>query len=348
MHHQTSRLYLHIGAPKTGTTYLQTTLEATAPELREDGCLYPGSKAAQQEATRDLLGVGAAPAKERRAGAWSAMLEQISSWPGTVVFSNETLALGLGPRRIDRLLRHVTSHEIHVVFTARDLVRQLPAAWQEALKNRATTSWADFTSRLAHEQPLGRTLPGDRIWRAQDASTVLEPWAARLGADHVHVVTVPPRGAPRELLLERFGRAIGTQLRPTVEQRPQPNVSLGAAEATLLRHLNSALAESDHALPWPSYVRLVKRLLANDVLPRRAGGRPIWLTPAQLRWAATESARMAASLSEAGYDIVGDLRDLTPDEPGVPVDDADVDGYGEEHLCEVAVWALAETLTTRA
>lgn len=35
-------IYLHIGAPKTGTTYLQNVLWRNRERLRTDGLLYPG------------------------------------------------------------------------------------------------------------------------------------------------------------------------------------------------------------------------------------------------------------------------------------------------------------------
>ena len=37
-----TRVYLHIGAPKTGTTYLQEVLFTNRARLAEHGVLYPG------------------------------------------------------------------------------------------------------------------------------------------------------------------------------------------------------------------------------------------------------------------------------------------------------------------
>jgi hypothetical protein len=36
-------VFLHIGAPKTGTTYLQNILFTNRAALRRDGLLYPGN-----------------------------------------------------------------------------------------------------------------------------------------------------------------------------------------------------------------------------------------------------------------------------------------------------------------
>lgn len=338
------RLYLHIGAPKTGTTYLQTVLDAASADLARAGLLFPGGKGDQQQATRDLLAVGTARARLNRAGAWPAMVEQIRTWPQTVVFSNETLAIGLRPQRIPRLLDRLDSHEVHVVYTARDLVRQLPAAWQEALKNRDSTRFDEFTSRLASGEQLRRSVPGERIWLALDAVSVLDPWAQQIGRDRVHVVTVPTRGSDPRTLLDRIGRVVGLDLAAFDGGNAKPNVSLDVAEAALLRHLNRHFADSGEGLPWPRYVTLVKRFLANEALPRRSERRPLWLTPKQLEWASEQSRLLAEAIAEAQFDVVGDLSDLTPATPGVPVSVDDVDYVGETQLSDVAVFALAETL----
>lgn len=338
------RLYLHIGAPKTATTYVQTVLDAAASDLEHAGLLFPGGKRAQQQATRDMLNVGTAQARNQRAGAWQAMVEQIRAWPSTVVFSNETLAVGLRPRRIPGLLQRLDTHEVHVVYTARDLIRQLPAAWQEALKNRDTTPFEEFVARLTSGQELRRSVPGERIWQALDAVTVLSPWAHHIGQDRCHVVTVPPRGSDPRTLLERVGRLIGADLAGVEGAKAEPNVSLDVAEAALLRRLNSQLADSDDPMTWPRYVRLVKRFLANEVLPRRPHRHPLWLTPSQLAWATQQSAELAAAIDLAGFDVVGDLADLTPVTPGVPVGEGSLDDAGEASLADVAVYALTQTL----
>jgi hypothetical protein len=50
-----TRVYLHIGAPKTGTTYLQEVLFRNRARLAEHGVLYPGdSTAAHYAAVLDL------------------------------------------------------------------------------------------------------------------------------------------------------------------------------------------------------------------------------------------------------------------------------------------------------
>ncbi|NUS49791.1 MAG: hypothetical protein HOQ22_01965, partial [Nocardioidaceae bacterium] len=51
-----TRVFLHIGAPKSGTSYLQSTLWRNRALLREHGLLLPGSRAAHYQAMADLRG----------------------------------------------------------------------------------------------------------------------------------------------------------------------------------------------------------------------------------------------------------------------------------------------------
>ena len=337
-------VYLHIGAPKTGTTYLQTVLDAAATPLQSRGLLFPEGKAGQQRATRDLLNQGSPDARRQRSGSWRRVVAQINEWPESVVFSNETLALGLRPQRVPRVAARFADREVHVIFTVRDLVRQLPACWQESLKNRATMSFVDYFAVLSGDAPLRRSEPGERVWAAQDARAVLTPWGNALGADRVHVVTVPPRGAPRDTLLRRFGDAVGVDLTAFGDVATEPNVSLDATEAAVLRQLNLALASDDPAMQWLDYVRLVKRFLANEVFPQRGGRRPLWLTTKQADWALHQSHRNADAIERAGFDVVGDLADLRPSSPDVPISEHLVDAPPEAEQRDVAVLALTRLL----
>jgi hypothetical protein len=341
-------VFLHVGAPKTGTTYVQTVLDAARAALAHQGVLVPGSKLAQQRATRDLLAVGTQRSRQSRRGVWRRTLQRMQDWPGTVVFSNETLVLGLQQPRIARIQDRLGDRELHVVYTARDLVRALPASWQESLKNRSTATFAAYVDALRSGVPLRTADPGERLWLAQDICAAMHRWQAVVGPERVHVVTLPPPGAPRDLLLARFGATIGADLTPFAGAPTEPNVSLDAAEAAVLRRLNELLADADPPLPFPDYVRWVKRLLANEVLPTRAGRGRLWLTPDQAAWALAESHRVADAVAESGFDVVGDLDDLRPNAPWVPVHEGDVDAPSVDTERDVALLALASVLPRAA
>ena len=48
------RVFLHIGAPKTGTTFLQDVLVRNKAALRANGVLYPGRNGTHVMAALDL------------------------------------------------------------------------------------------------------------------------------------------------------------------------------------------------------------------------------------------------------------------------------------------------------
>lgn len=301
---------LHVGTPKTGTTYLQDVLWRNRRTLRRSGVLYPGQRPQSQFlAVMDLQGAKAdAVGAPDLAGSWQRLLDQIRGWPGTAVISHELLA-PMDAARIDRVHQDLGFAEVHVVCTVRDLGRQLPAVWQEDLKNRHSMRFAEFLD-AASPEPAQRHWLGELFWRMQDVPEVLRRWTRALPPERVHVVTVPPPGTPADQLWERFATLLGVDPAAVDAAPDAPNSSLGPAEAHLLRRINLALDPA--GLPWPVYERTVRRHLV-DALARRPGGVSRISVPAtDLRWICERSERIAKELSEAGYRIVGDLDDLTP------------------------------------
>ena len=206
---QRKRVFVHVGLPKTGTTYLQGVLSANRKHLRKQKLLYPGRGPAHFLAAQDLtdhqfLGQD----NPKVAGSWDALAKECRRWRGTVLISHELFTLAQ-PSHIERLMHDLTGCEVQVVVTVRDLERQIPAVWQERLKNGAKLSFNRHFQQV-QEQALQEEPAG--FWRQQDAPQILSRWLQVLPADRIHVVTVPQRGAPRDLLWDRFANVVG--LRP--------------------------------------------------------------------------------------------------------------------------------------
>lgn len=81
---------LHIGAFKTGTSYLQSVLDGAREALSTQGVLWPGrSWQDQQAAARGLIKLR--PAK---LAAWDQLVEEIDTWSGDrVVVSMKALSM---------------------------------------------------------------------------------------------------------------------------------------------------------------------------------------------------------------------------------------------------------------
>lgn len=300
---------LHVGTPKTGTTYLQDVLWRNRVTLRRSGVLYPGvDPMSHFHAAMDLqCGPDGKSSNPDVPGAWPRLIDHIRGWPGTAVISHELLA-PMDAARIRRVHDDLAFADVHVVCTVRDLARQLPAVWQEDLKNRHSLRFAEFLDAVRPQSEQRHWL-GDLFWRMQDAPDVLRRWASGLPPERVHVVTVPPPGSAPERLWERFATLLGID-HAAVDATPDaPNSSLGPVEAHLLRRIN---LELDPALPWPVYERTVRRHLV-DALARRPGGVSRISVPAEeLGWVRERSDRIVTELGDAGYRVVGDLGDLTP------------------------------------
>ena len=307
-------VYLHVGIAKTGTTYLQRRLFANRELLERHGTLYPGSgPAAHFLASLDLRGTTfKGHAYDGVEGAWDRLVAAADEFGGNTLISHETLARAK-PAHIERAVSGFETDDVRVVVTVRDLARQIPADWQETLKNRSEAAYDDYVAQLFATWPHSAR-PRGGFWAAQDVEALVGRWSAAVGVDNITVATVPPRGADRDQLWRRFARAADL---PDVDYAKGPdtdNSSLGVAEAELLRRLNPRLQDR---LDWPAYDSLIKRRLSETILaPLDSHGR----LSLPGRWA-VQARDIAASqigfLETSGVTVVGDLRDLEPQPPDV-------------------------------
>src|ERR1700728_4178265 len=109
------RVYLHVGEPKTGATFLQHVMWGNRGRLAAQGLVLPGyTRRDHSRASRDLRGE-ALCAREK------------------AVISDEVLA-ACTPEEAGRAVRSVHPAEPHVVITVRDFATLLAAEWQERIK----------------------------------------------------------------------------------------------------------------------------------------------------------------------------------------------------------------------
>ena len=333
------RLYLHLGTPKTGTTYVQELLWHHREVLAGHGVHYPGAvPEAHFLAATDLQHVPFNDHADAAAeGAWRRLVEQVRRLEGTVVLSHELFG-DASAEQAERALRDLAPAEVHLVVTARDLARQVPAAWQEDLKNRHHWGFAGYLTAVRPGTGV-RTWFGELFWHRQDVPRVLERWARDLPAERVHVVTVPPRGQSTDVLWRRFASVIGVD--PALVDAThdlRANRSIDALEAQLLRRLNRRV---EGTVDWPTYGPVLAHLSA-AVLGRSDRPR-IELPPEDHGWAAEKADAMVAELTARGYDVVGDLDELrVGPPPSRPARHADEGTDGE--LLDVAVDVLADVL----
>lgn len=336
----TRRMYIHVGCPKTGTSYLQSICWASRGALRTQGLELPLDKASQFHlmlTVTDLLDPNMDP--PRAFDAFERFRAALPALRGNGFLTQESLARA-STDQAARMLSLLDGFEPHVVVTARDLARQLPSVWQQRLMQRLDLTFEDFCEAVA-----ARTLPGDEFWAHQDLVDITARWGATLAPERVHIVTVPPRGTPPQILLERFCTVLGCDPASLNQEAAASNPSLGAEQAELLRRLNAVLGGRLQELRG-DYRQVVKRYLVRHVL---SGGNsaPLRLPAAARSWCIEASEQSVDKLAAAGYDVVGDLGDLVPTEVAGELEDGGRTTVDERDVADVAVRALAVLLDQR-
>lgn len=312
-------VWLHVGVPKTGTSQIQDLLFLNRVSLSEEhGILYPAQGHDDHfMAALDLIGQEWGGLEERAVGAWDRLVERANAHDGAVIISHEVFAAA--SREQARQVVDALDGEVHVVVSARDLHRQIPAEWQEGVKHRRRMTYAQYCDDLVSSAP---SLEGARwFWRVQDVPRVLERWTAGLPPERVHVLTVPGRDAPRDLLVERFLDLFGIDRDWLPEVSHRENAGLGAAETTVIRRLNDLLPPE--RLEGDVYRFHVRELLAHRTLSQRTGGARITLPESIAQWADSTATTWVSELERAGYDVVGDLSELRPSRTSSPWYDPD-------------------------
>ncbi|QIX25603.1 hypothetical protein ncot_02600 [Nocardioides sp. JQ2195] len=328
-----SRVVLHVGLMKSGTTFIQRTLLANQAALADAGILFPGRHwRVQVSAVRDLIDHVSADANTLAPdGPWLSLVEQVRAWPGTAIISMEFL----GPRtpaQVAAVVDAFSGAEIDVVVTARDLSRSITSMWTESVQNSGTLGWHDYLHAIREDTGEGRG-----FWRQQRVVAIVERWMRAVGRDHFTLITVPPPGGPHGVLWERFAGVAGVPM-DLFDLETRNNTGIDAPSAMVMRALNERLDDVDGV----DYDRFVKRGLAKQALGKRA--RPGPRVGLDEKWVLARSRRQIERLRELDPPVVGDLAELEARTvPGIDPGDLDAEEKLEAALDGMAalvrLWA---------
>ena len=292
------KVFLHVGLPKTGTTYLQSIAWANKAVLRDQGLLVPGFGPRQHLWASCV--VREEPRLERRHRdahrAWQQLTDDARNWTGAALISHEFFA-GASEAQVRRALEDLGDTEVHVVVTAREIVGLVTARWQEWVKNGATGPIDGYPTGEGGD-------PGDEWgWDTNDLADVLRRWGSTLPPERVHLITLPGRDEPKDALWRRFAGLLDIDPESCDISVSRPNESLGVVEVELLRRINPHLQEFSSPVDKGVWIR---GYLAQEKLVPRDGER-FW--PSAERVAALRARGDAglAAIEAAGYDVVGDL-----------------------------------------
>lgn len=329
------RVFLHVGTPKTGTTFLQTVMWHNRAALRRQGVLFPGDR--RVDHLHASLVIRNAPNLRQRdpsaPSSWNRLLREIKAFDGTAVISHEFFGAA-SAEQAQAVLKALEPAELHVVVTARDCLAVLPALWQERVKFRSQVPLSRFGTD-GDDDPL--EVWG---WRTIDTVAVLERWGATLPPERVHVIPVPGKGAPPNLLWQRYAGLLGIDPESCDTSAATPNTSLGVVEVELLRRVNRHLGPSFRGAKAMS--RWLRTYLGAQVLAPRRGER-FGPDPDQEVWLRKKAVEAVDAIREAGYDVIGELDELLPPENRLEL--RHPDDVRPDELAEAGVETIARMLT---
>jgi len=300
------RVFLHIGLPKTATSYLQTIVWSNRDRFRQAGVVVPGSRRTDHlwasRVVRDDPNLHRAPEAHRTS--WTRLQRELaSSSSPTGLISHEFFAAASGRQARD-MVTALGDAEVHVVVTAREPLGLFTASWQESLKNGSTTPMADYGRKVSKSPTVIWN------WRTLDLKLVLQRWSQAVPPERIHVLILDPTAA-KDDIWRRFAGLLGIDADAFDLSQSFPNTSMGVAEAETLRRINTRLEGFDRAFDKGVYIRT---FLADErLVPRK--GEKFWPEPDQVA-DCRERARSAVSfLQEGGFDVSGRIEHLlVPDE----------------------------------
>ena len=219
------RYIIHIGPPKTATTYLQANFTSLAPWLAEQGVLYPTDLGAPGHAR--LPQMLSEPDAEVTLKPIFAKLN--SSGAHTVLISAEDLA-ALRRQGIASLRRLIGNNLVYIVYYCRRWSEMIRSRWGERVKHGMDITLAD-SIQAATDTPL-------KVG-AINYDLSLARWSRAFGMAALRLVSLSVLADDKQELLGHF---LQHQLGITLDRLPSAtsqNQSLSLVDTEILRAFNS-------------------------------------------------------------------------------------------------------------
>jgi hypothetical protein len=335
------RVYVHIGLPKTGTSYLQRSLWLSRPALAASGVLLPGeSHQVQRFAFWDLLGRRLRGVNQPKVpGSWNSLVQAIGCWTGDRVILTDEFLVNARPAHVRRMVRALAPAEMHVVVTVRDLGRLICSMWEQEVAKSRTWSWSEFLAAV-RDPNRGPATAGIAFWLRCDLQKILATWEQAVPPERIHIVVVPPPGSPPTRLLERFAATLDLDVDALTPPPAEVNNSVGVTETEILRRLNTGLGGRLNERQYLHIMRrIVKPVLRSRTGTSRTGTSRIEFSAADREWIDDRTTELVDFLKSRPYQVVGDLDDL------VAVDGSAV-GVDPQHVSEAALTEAAVAVLT--
>jgi hypothetical protein len=224
------RYILHIGAHKTGTTYLQRIFHTLRPALETEGIAFPAcwSQSDDQPSHQKLYAALIAGA----AGALQADFEAIAG--DEVLISSEDFSYLREPHLL-QLRTILGDAPVTILFYCRRWSEMLPSVWQERIKHGFSETFPQFAAAVAKDP--------NRL-DFVNFGNILDRYAAVFGKDCIRIVPYSNLTDSGTDIAEHFADTFQPKLRPLLAHAgdilgTRPNQSLHPAETEVVRTLNA-------------------------------------------------------------------------------------------------------------
>jgi hypothetical protein len=271
--------------------------------------IYPGTERYHKSAgiaiTEARGNTGDAPVTM---AAWSDLVAEVRAARTDRVFISSEWLCRATDKQARRVVRDLGKKRVHVVATLRPLMKILPSAWQQYVKDGYVGEYESWLRGTLDRTPYESPTPW--FWIRHRHEAVIARWASIVGPANLTAIIVDSRD--HDLLLRQFEALLALPREFLVTKgAAQRNDSLTWPEAELLRRVNVHFAEAE--LPDELYSRLVR----SGILPRLAASRGSLVHPTPIatpRWALERAAEIgataAAAIEASGVRILGDLTAL--------------------------------------
>jgi hypothetical protein len=316
---------LHIGAPKCGSTALQSAFYLNRDALKKVGVEYIGAQAHWISAVKSVVGVsdrvsGMVPSIKE----WSSLLawtRRAHQEGRTALISSEWFS-SADPSRIERIVRDLRRETLQVVLAIRPLTSTLTSAWQQGLKLGGTMPLTDWLEMVLMHPEAPRA---QRVWQKHGYDEIATRWAEAVGSDRVTILIVDEQRPER--IFQDFSQFAKLPMGTLSHAPKRTNPSLSAFEADVLAQLNQMFFSGGGTLK--EYRAGVLRTFDGYVNSIRQGSVEKCRVPARLLPdVLARNAEIARNITSIGCTVIGDLASFA--EPVLP-DETVPTGVNAEH-----------------
>ena len=220
---------IHIGPPKAGSKYLQTSLGGINRQLDRDGILFPvrllsDSRRASHNNLHPLLGAGPPqPAMEQA-------FEEMNAGPHRTVVLSWEGASALPKPALEYFRRLIGKRQVRIVYYCRRFAERIPSLWKQDVKMGGTETLPEAVVRAMRIPIKVEDLNPSLAWAR---------WADVFGRESLNLVSF---NNLRDRQVDLFSHFTETFLDWRGRSRPETvmsNESPGAFDTEVIRALNA-------------------------------------------------------------------------------------------------------------